>query len=361
MERVDEGISFVIGGFLSYKHYVKELKEDALKPLNGFYGTEAYIMRSMIDLTKDKYLAQGFEEMDYSELSGKNLSFSEAKNAVSTYPFMSSKRIVVIEKPDFLMSEKWGRDKIDEFFEIVNSNKALILIFLFEDIDRRKYGIKRLDKLGSLREFGRITKEELEQWLVKRFKHNKKRIAKRALEYMVINSGYHFKENPPNDLYSLEKLVDLISLSKEAEEIGLDDVTKYMESLDEPKLFEWRDALLMGESEKATVILHSLIRNKHPMTLSAIVRTQLRSSFSYSLLREAGFVRTEVFTRMQIKEFVSQSLEALYRLYGLSGLRLLLSYAVELDERLKIGSIDALLAFDLFSQKIASIRPTRTL
>lgn len=340
---------------MAYQDYYKELNRGTLKSLNGFYGSERYIMKSMIERTREKYIAAGFEDMDYSELSGKNLSFSEAKNAVSTYPFMSEKRIVVIDRPDFVDSEKWGKKKLDEFFELVSTNTALILILVFDEIDKRKYGSKRLDKLGSLIEFGRIEDSELGPWLLKRFKHNEKRPKKLALDYLVKNSGYNLKENQRSDLYSLEKLVDVICFSTEAGEIELEDVTKFMEGLDEANLFEWRDALLMGKSDKATQLLHTLVRDEHPMKLSSIVQTQLRNAFSFSLLREAGLSRYEVINKMQIKEFVSRSLEALYKEYGLSGLRLLLSYAVELDERLKIGSFDGLLSFDLFSQKIASI------
>lgn len=340
---------------MSYTEYFKALNDNKLKALNGFYGPERFIMKKMIALTREKYIAQGFEDMDYSEITGKNLSFSEAKNAVSTYPFMSEKRIVVIDGPDFVDTEKWGKAKIDDFFDLVSTNSALILILLFDEVDRRKYGVKRLDKVGSLIEFGRIEDKDLGLWLLKRFKQNGKRPKQLALDYMVKNSGYNLKENQRNDLYSLEKLVDVISLAKEDEEIGLDDVTKFMDSLDEANLFEWRDALLGGKSDKAIRLLHTLVRDEHPMKLSALVQTQLRNAFSFSLLREAGLSRYEVIDKMGIKEFVSRSLEALYKQYGLDGLRLMLAYAVELDERLKIGNMDHLLSFDLFSQKIASI------
>lgn len=340
---------------MAYQDYYKALNKDGLKPLNGFYGPEHYIMKSMIDRTKEKYISAGFEDMDFCEISGKNLSFVDAKNAVSTYPFMSEKRIVVIDKPDFIDSEKWGKSKIDAFFKLVNSNPAVILIMVFDDIDKRKYGAKQLNTQGSLIEFSRIDDEDLSQWLLKRFRANQKKPKKSALDYLVKQAGYNLKENPRNDLYSLEKLVDVISFSKDEEEIDLEDVAKFLVSLDEANIFEWRDALLMGQADRAIKLLHTLVRNEAPMKLSAMMQTQLRNAFSFSLLREAGYPRPKVIAKMQISEFVSRSLEALYQKYGLSGLNQLLSLSVELDERLKIGSIDGLLSFDLFSQKIASI------
>lgn len=343
-------------GVVAYKEYYDALSSDKLSSLYAFYGSEGFIMKSMIDLTVSKFVAQGFEDMDYCEISGKNLSFSDAKNTLNTYPFMSERRVVVIDKPDFIDTEKWGKPKIDEFINLALSNNSVIVILIFDTIDKKRYGTKQLQKKGALIEFSRINDSELNSWLLKRFKLKSKRPSKSALDYLVQNSGYNREGEQKMDLYALENLITLICSTLDDAEVEVDDIRKYLSPLDNKvKVFKWIEAVLAPNPSLASELLYDLLRDENPYSVAAVFYTQVRKAFLYSLLRSAGKPRAEISEIMGIQDFVSRNLESLYRTYGLKGLNKILKLALELDERLKVGAAGTYLSFELFVHKIAAL------
>ncbi len=336
---------------MSYRDYYDDLIAGNLSSIYGFYGPETFIIKSMLNLTKEKLIASGLEELDYASVSGKNMGFLDAKGLVDMPPFASKKRVVVIENPDFIDTDKWGKKKIDRFLDLHKDPESILTILLFDKIDRRKYGSKALLKIGKLVEFTRLDRKSLIRWIQKS-KFLDKEISPSAATYIADESGY-LEKTPLIDLFGLKSLLEVISDGIDGNVIELQDVQRHIETKLHGNVFKWRDSLIRGRTSEALGYFKDLIsEGEHPIKLLSILQSQVRETYKYSLLKRVGMSDSAIAKKMKKHDFVVREYGVIYSLYSDDGLSKLLSIVLEADDLVKMGSTDGVLVLQTLSFQV---------
>ncbi len=117
---------------MSYRDYIKDLKNDNLSPVYLFYGTEKYLIDFLIDETKKKYIDEIYESLNYIYIDDEKADFSKIENANETLPFMAEKKLVVVNDWQLLIKKKGIDDSEEESFTeyLKRANPSSILIFI---------------------------------------------------------------------------------------------------------------------------------------------------------------------------------------------------------------------------------------
>lgn len=340
---------------MSYVDYYRDLKNGDLKSVYALYGPETFILKSMLQLTKKMLLVEGLEELDSITIDGRNLGFKQAKSLIELHPFASKKRLVIIENPDFIDSEKWERSRLDTFLDMHVGADSLLTLLLFDKLDKRKYGAKKLAKIGSVVEFTRIDRQELIKWIAKAFKDKSKLVEKSAAAYLADECGYLDKA-AEIDLHYVSTMISTIADSTTNDTVKLNDVSLHLEKSLESNIFKWRDEMILGHEKHASVLLKGLINEEeHPIKLLYMLQAQVRDLYRYSLLKSAGLSLGKAAQVMSKRDFMMKFFVDALKIYDAKKINELLKLCVNADDDLKIGSVDGVLVLQMLAFDIADL------
>ncbi|MDO4771988.1 MAG: DNA polymerase III subunit delta [Bacillota bacterium] len=341
--------------YLSYTEYYNDYLSGAVKNIYGFYGPETFIMNSMIDLSKKKFVAEGLESVDCMDFDAKGLSYNDAKKILDHLPFGSERRIIIMRNPDFIDTEKWKKEKLDSFFELHLKSDYLLTFLIFDKLDKRKYGPKALEKVGRLVEFSKITREELLRWIAGKFQERKRSVDRETVHFIADNSLYLEKDGV-DDLASLYSLIQVLCDSVSNGKVTLQEVKKHLDLKVESNVFKWRNLLLMGRAAESIRYLHALLIEKEPpIRLLSLLTGQIRDLYLYSLLKKARLDEREIAKKMGKQPFMLKDLDALLHSNLFPHLQEVTETLLDYDDMLKIGGFDGALALQDLAFKIQRI------
>jgi DNA polymerase III subunit delta len=101
-------------------------------PVIFFVGDEKYLKEKAINELRSSILDSSSGELDYKVLHGNDTSAEEILNCVSTIPFFSSKRLVVIR--DFEKLSKEDSDRIISYIRKPYQYTCLVVDIKDDDI-----------------------------------------------------------------------------------------------------------------------------------------------------------------------------------------------------------------------------------
>ncbi len=340
---------------MAYTDYYNDINTGKLKNIYGFYGSERFIMNSMIEISKKKFIETGLEAIDFVDYDAKGLSYAEAKKIVEHLPFASEKRLVVFRNPDFIDSEKWDREKLDAFLELHSEATHVLTLLIFDKLDKRKYGTKALDKVGKIVEFSHIDRNSLITWVQSKFALFGCKATRSAIEYIADNSGY-LEKNNEGDLAKLFSLIQVIASSVSGDIVGLDDVKLHLEARFDSNVFKWRKAILSGKAKESIYYLHALFEEDEPaIKLLSMLQKQVRDLYEYSLLKMSGISEAQIAKKMGKQTFMLKELNMLMNSNLYKNFDEAIKLLLDTDDMMKIGGIDGEVALQNLAFKIEKI------
>ena len=87
----------------AYKRIDKEIKNNSVKNLLLLFGREEYLIHWAVETLIRKYINDACKDLDFSKLDGTVVTLDQIKSNCETLPFLSEKRIVLIN--DFKLIE----------------------------------------------------------------------------------------------------------------------------------------------------------------------------------------------------------------------------------------------------------------
>ena len=173
-----------------------------LFPAYLFLGEEDFLKEEAIEKLKAKFLDSPTRELNYSVFYAKEKDFSinALIDSLSTVPFLSKKRLVILKDADALSSP--NAKCVSSYL----ANPKESSIFIIESVLPSIKGgfILEASKLAYLVYFRRLRDASLNSWLAKKAALLKKRISPEAITAI--------KENLPNDLRMLSLGMDNLIL-----------------------------------------------------------------------------------------------------------------------------------------------------
>ena len=282
---------------LSRTELDRSLRE-GLRPLYLLLGSESYLRRvaahTITEAALSRTLLREFNESAFSLVSD---PVQSAIAAAEQLPMMSDTRVVRIR--DFAKLREADEDALIRYLN--NPSPSTVMIFIADELDKRKKSSKVLLDTCTVVEFGPLKDAEAKAWVKTRLKELKVTADDQVLSELIRLVGTDVQT-----LFNeLEKLASAAASS--GDRITLDLVDELIGRSRELSNFELGDHLLAGNRKKALETLHRLLEDgaEPVMLVGLIAGNYHRLALGKHLLTRGG--REEVFRNISLPPFKRDS------------------------------------------------------
>ena len=269
-------------------------------PVIFLVGDEKYLKEKAISELRLSLLDGSSGELDYKVLHGPDTSAGEILDCVSTVPFFSSKRLVVVKDFEKLSAE--DRVKVISYVKNPNQHTCLVVDVKDGDILDREPALNGHVKVMK---FTDLTDTELSNWIAKYVSSKGRTIDEDALEILKELQG----KNLLNLSQELEKLITFVGARKKITRI---DVEAVVGSSVIASAFDIADAVSAKDISRAIGIVSDLmVSGKKPYEIIGILCWHFKRILKAKALLSKGGSEFSVgqalrIPRRKAKEFFTQ-------------------------------------------------------
>lgn len=344
---------------MNYRVLKSNIKNDNLFNFIVLYGDELFLIDESVKAIIDKYLSSDFREMNFNRFENlEDERFNDFYETVNTFPFMSDKKVIIVNDSEFLTSTGGIDKKYEErLIELISSNNSTsLVVFLLKNKkpDTRKKLLKLLKDNNALYEINKLEEGELAAWIIEGFKNKGVKINASNANYIALNCGYLDYESVIT-LYDVNNEIGKISsysMSKNTTdkdiEVSRDDIDLLLTKSLDSNIFKLVDYICEGKKDKANVMLEDMLQNgvAEQFIIHMITR-QYRMIYEYQVLSKKGYSMNQIMDTMKIKKFIASKLAAIARNLHIEKTEFIIEKLLEIDRKIKTGYIDKNIGLDI--------------
>ena len=302
------------------------------------YGEEDFFIERAVNSIKHKYLASGFETMDYIKLdfNGKSVVVDTVVENIELPPWASSKRIVEVVNFDF---DKEAAEKITDV--LGNIPDSTLLMFVTSKFDKRKKKLfDAFTKQGVVCEVTYLEGGMLTKYITQTFGKSGITIDADACDSMISRFN--------SSMRRIDSAVKRIAVYCESESISNVNMA-LVDELCEPDvygdIFKIMDAVGMGDASLALILLDNLIKMKEPLPR---IRFMIARHFREMICAKELGNKNAVMNRLGSRSFVADKLIRQSRNFTMNKLLQLYKLCYKNDYDLKHGEADERASLESF-------------
>ncbi len=313
---------------MNHTEFFKTLKNGEIKPVYCFFGEEQYVMRSALKQLENAVISEDLKDVNLTVLPS-TATGNEICAACETFPFLSDKRMVVLDESVFL-NTTGKADGEEQFLEYLkNPLDTTVLVLLNASPDKRKKLYKALQN-HTVVEFNPLSDAELSRWIEKILKSYNLSIDPPALQFLI-----EYADARPEALITeLEKLASY----KMEGVVSKEDILQVVTPCNDYNIFKMIDAILNKDAKTALMLLSGMLLNKEePIYILGAVSKQYRQLLRIKTLLEEKTPRQEIISLMAMRDFIYKRLENVCNKTTSKKLKLAMDLCYATDEGLKTG------------------------
>jgi DNA polymerase-3 subunit delta len=304
-----------------------------------FHGDDEHSKREYLSQLQEKLGDMALVELNTTRFDGRSLSFSALQHACESVPFLSDRRLVIVD--DLLLNKPEYLDELVLYVEKLPATTRLV--FWESRLLKKKHPLILLAQQsdqGYVKLFKRLEVRELPQWIQHRISERGGRISSRAAHMLAINVG--------NDLALLDNEIEKLVLYKGAEQIEVDDISLLCPFVAEASIFDLVDALGSRHRRTAAELLQSKIADgTDPGRLFYMITRQYRLLIQAKELAVSDSRPDEISRVLNIPAFVASKLIQQSQNYSLEQLEQIYAHLLDMDVGVKTGKTDLPTALNL--------------
>jgi DNA polymerase-3 subunit delta len=304
-----------------------------------FHGDDEHSKKEFLNQLQEKLGDRSLTELNTARFDGASLTFSQLRHACDSVPFLSDRRLVIVD--DLLAREPEFMESLLEY--VPELPETTRLVFQESRVLPDSNPMVRLAKQsddGYVKSFKRLEGREISLWIQSSVNDRHGRISPRASHLLALNVG--------NNLTTLDNEIEKLVLFKGEALIDVDDVSLLCPYVAEASIFELVDALGSRHRRSAAELLQSKIADgTEPEYLFAMIIRQYRLLIQVKELTEAGKKPPEISRILNIHGFVSGKLYQQSQNYDLAQLEQIYAHLLEVDVGVKTGRTEMTTALHL--------------
>jgi DNA polymerase-3 subunit delta len=294
--------------------------------------------------------------MNLVELDGRTANEEDIHSATYALPFLTERRIVVLEHPLERLGGSEARARFEAMLEHLPDSTALVLLLIdeFKNGGRdkgwqqqnrhawlftwcQKAGPRALYCTFKLPSFG-----EMANWIVKQAEAQGGKITPKAAQALTARVG----SDTQTASQEIIKLLTYVDFARPAEPTDVEAVCITMEG--PANLFGMIDALAEGNARTAIKLLHDLLESEDAASLFAMIVRQFRLLIQAREIIDEGGKASAISTELHQVSFVAEKLERQARRFNLAQLKSIYRRLLEIDLAAKTSQMPLDLALDEF-------------
>lgn len=326
-----------------------------------FHGENEFLRRQELDNLKTKLGDSQFADLNTTVLEGRRLTFGELRHHADSIPFLSDKRLVIVE--DMLARLDPRQKKSDEDSDEVleeESNpelKSHLLEYLpvlpdttrLVFVDNKKLAknnpilqaAEKDKKHAHIRFFAAPSGGDLPEWITDRTEQKGGTIEFSAANDLALYVG--------SDLRALGTEIEKLIVYRNGETIRREDIRTMVAPTQDQSIFDLVDALGERKANKALELLHERLQHDgQPLYLYAMITRQYRMLLQVKDLTTRGLTLDQIQKQLGLHPFVTRKVLDQSRNYSLPQLEDILRKLLDIDVGLKTSRMEGSLSLDLF-------------
>ncbi|WP_080844942.1 DNA polymerase III subunit delta [Cytobacillus gottheilii] len=334
----------------------KQIKGQRFAPVYLIYGTEPYLINETKQLLIEHSLNE--DELDFN-LASYDLEETPIETALEdaeTLPFMGERRLILLQNPVFLTSEKSKSKvehnvaKLEAYLKEPSPYSIVVFSGAYEKLDERKKITKQLKKTASLVEAKKLGENELKTWIRERAALNGVQIDEDAVELMLALAG--------TNLFMLTGEIDKISLYADDEKrIDQKMVEKLVARSLEQNIFALVDKIVHRKIDEALRIFYDLLKqNEEPIKILAVITGQFRLIYQVKELARKGYGQNQMAGQLKIHPFRVKLAAGQAQLFDDYELSAIMSQLADADYQMKTGGMNKTMLIEMFLFKLGAAK-----
>lgn len=314
------------------------------------YGDDSYRLRKKLKEITDKFTRDHDKAgLNLTRFDGAKLDIAAFQQSLGAAPFMSKKRMVVLE--NFLLTNK--KKSAEELENIIIKAPEDLILVLADESELRDLAkipfFKKLEKNKYNYVFEPLKGIELEKWIKKEALARGVGFSPEMLSAFVAQVG--------NDLWRATSELDKIAAyitSKKTGKLTMADFQKLISSKTDQNIFGLIDAIGTKDRRLALKRLSDEISaGSNELYILTMLLGQFELLISVKDLYEAGERdKSALAAKLDVHPFKVQKALAVIRKFSAEELKKIFGSLVQIDRKIKTGYAKPELLLDLFVSKL---------
>jgi len=258
---------------------------------------------------------------------GKGMTVRELMDEVGVMPFLSEKRLVVVDGVP-----KATKEEMQALETAIHP--STILLFVDPAPDKRLSGVKQLMVIAAAKRFAPVSGPKLMQWIAGESARLGVSFALGAAESLVERLG--------DDQEALATELEKFSVGIHGRPVTIDDVDIHTIPTDEGVVWTMTDLISAGKRKEAMAYTHRLLeRGSDGYGLWAILLSMMKNVVAVRAALDDGLSGKDIAERTGVHPFALRSVQPYAAKCSSADLARAVAWAVEADVRLKTGGYRA--------------------
>jgi DNA polymerase III subunit delta len=320
-------------------------KSDTPKTFYILHGSDDFNLEQEVASVRAKM----GDELNTSDFEGESASVAEVLNAVSSYPFLADKRLVIVKGMIGWITRKGagetGKKAVQQLSEALPTLPEWTrLVFVEHQALAESNKLLKLARdLPNGYEKAFNTPSDSTGWIMKRCKEAyDAEIQPPAAAALATVTG--------NDLRRADnELIKLVSYVDGTRPITEEDVALLTPYVAEARVFDMVDALAEGRANTALHLLHRLLAEKDedPFRVYGMIIRQFRLLLTGKEFLVSGGFPNQMADALGMNSYVARKVAQQSRAFSLAQLEQVYRALLDNDIKMKTGRIEPALALDM--------------
>jgi len=318
------------------------------------HGTDEFSCRAQLQAMRDQMGDPGTAALNISIFDGKETPVADVLSAARSIPFLSDKRLVIVEGMLSWLARRGGGKSAKKELETLAEGLAELpewarVVFVENTTLAASHPILKLAKAdpgGFHKEFN--PPRNSSRWITNQAEavYNTK-IEPAAAMALAAVTGDDLRAADSE----LGKLAAYVDGQRPISEADVALLTPYVA---EANVFEMVDALGKRDGATACRLLHRLLETDEPLRLFGMMTRQFRLLIQAREYLNAGGTPKQAGKAIGVHPFVGEKVAEQARAFTLEQLEQIYHYLLETDIGIKTGKVGAELALDLLMAGVSS-------
>jgi DNA polymerase-3 subunit delta len=318
------------------------------------HGPDEFSCRAQIQTMRAQMGDPSTAELNIMVLDGKQASAADVLSAAGAVPFLSDKRLIIVEGILSWLTRKGagatGKAELEQLAEgLTNLPAWARVVFVEQETLSDRNPILNLAKTepgGFHKEFD--PPRNPTQWIITQAKEvYQTQIESRAAVALAAVIGA--------DLRAADSEIAKLALYVNGERpITEADVALLTPYVSEANVFEMVDAMGRRDGATALRLLHRLLDENDPLQLFGMIVRQFRLLILAREYLNGGGSPKEIGKAIGVHPFVGEKLAAQVKVFSLEQLETIYRHLLDTDVKIKTGKVEDVLALDLLIAGVAA-------